>query len=230
MIPEYKKNIYSSWADKRTKTAPYPTESEILKQTSSYKKIIGNFLPKDKKTKILDLGCGYGYFLKACRDEGYDNLEGVDATSSFADSAKKIFNLTNISISDAFDFLKLGNKYDVITAFDVLEHIKKDEIVDFLSLMKEGLNDHGMLLFRVPNAESISGLYITYSDLTHETAFSRLLIGELGEVLGFHEIKIHPSFVTSNMLMRVAQKIIAKIFGLNDKFMFSSNIIAILKK
>jgi len=223
----FKKEIYKSWATKLPNTFPYPTKEEIKKQSASYNEIIKNYLPKEKNKTILDLGCGYGFFINSCIEKNYKNIYGVEIIPDFIFVAKKIFNINSIIESDIISFLKSDKKYDIITAFDVLEHFKKEEILEILSLIYKSLNTKGIFLFRSPNAESLSGVYIMHSDLTHELPFTRLLIDEILPASGFKEVRSFPSFVTKNKLVRLAQKIIAKIFGLHDKFMFSSNIIGI---
>ena len=39
---------------------------------------IASFFPEDKKSRILDLGWGYGLFLDACCKSEYQNVFGVD--------------------------------------------------------------------------------------------------------------------------------------------------------
>lgn len=226
----YKKEIYKSWAHNKPGTFPYPSEKEVAEQTKSYSEIITKFLPKEKDKSILDLGCGYGFFLNACVKNGYKNISGVEITGEFIKVAEKTFNIKSISQTDIISHLKTEKTYDVITAFDVLEHFKKEELLLVLSLIYKSLRADGVFIFRAPNAESISGLYINYSDLTHEIPFTRLLVDEVLETAGFKNIRSLPSFVTSNKPVRLFQIFIAKIFGLDDKFMFSSNIIGVAKK
>jgi 2-polyprenyl-3-methyl-5-hydroxy-6-metoxy-1,4-benzoquinol methylase len=230
MTEDFKKEIYKSWATKLPSTFPYPSEKEVKKQERSYGEIIHKYLPQDRKKSILDLGCGYGFFLNTCLKSGYRNIYGVELIPDFISTAKKIFDINSIIESDIASFLRSGQTYDCITAFDVLEHFKKEEIPEILSLIYKRLNSGGIFLFRSPNAESLSGHYIMHSDLTHELMFTRLLIEEILPAAGFKEVGSFPSFVTENKLVRVGQKIIAKIFGLHHQFMFSSNIIGIGKK
>ena len=85
----------------------------------------------------------------------------------------------------------------------------------------------GVLLTEVPNAGSPLGIYTLYSDLTHELAFTDNIIYGLLNITNFKKIKIIPKFVNSNPIIRLCQKILAKIIGLDDKLMFTGNIIAI---
>ncbi len=214
MIPEYKKDIYEAWAKLQPTSSPFPNEQSIKKQFASYKELIETHLTKDKNAKIIDLGCGYGFFLHTCKEMGYKHIEGIDAVQSFTDTAKEKFGLTSLLVGDFVEHLKSKKgTYDVITAFDVMEHIKKEDMVPVLRVIYEALKPGGMFLMRSPNAESLSGVYIMYSDLTHETMFTRMLIPEIFAIAGFKESAVFPSFVNSNPLMRLSQIALAKIFG-----------------
>lgn len=140
--------------------------------------------------------------------------------------AKEVFSI-DVVISDIRSYLEHCDTFDVITAFDVLEHLPKEKIPEIFSLVRRKLKPGGRFIFRVPNAESLSGLYILHSDLTHEFALTRMLAKELLQAADFRNVNVSPSFVTSNIFVRLAQKIIAKIFGRDDRFMFSSNLIGI---
>jgi 2-polyprenyl-3-methyl-5-hydroxy-6-metoxy-1,4-benzoquinol methylase len=106
---------------------------------------IEEVIPKNTNANILDLGCGYGSFLHTLQTKGYKNLFGVE----IGEEQNKFLNEKGLNVShlDIFDFLKSDtNTYELITLFDVLEHFKKDEIVELLSLLKERLSDNGVLL------------------------------------------------------------------------------------
>jgi len=98
-----------------------------------------------KNPKILDVGCGTGgtsnIFLK------FGNLIGIDISFSALKIASKkglenIFrsNLTNIPLQDEI--------FDIITALDVIEHVRDDSIV--LLELKRLIKNTGYLIITVP--------------------------------------------------------------------------------
>jgi len=100
---------------------------------------IENVIPKDKDANILDLGCGYGSFLHTLQKRDYKNLHGVE----IGEEQNRFLNSKGLNVSqlDIFEFLKTDTKsYDLITLFDVLEHFKKDEIVELLPLLRDRLS------------------------------------------------------------------------------------------
>ena len=135
-------------------------------------KEIENTIPKDKNANILDLGCGYGSFLHTLQKREYKNLFGVE----IGEEENRFLNSKGLHVSklDILEFLKSDIKtYELITLFDVLEHFKKDEIVEILPLLKNRLNDNGKLIVRLPNGEAIFKGSIMYGDFTHETYLTK---------------------------------------------------------
>jgi len=150
-------------------------------------------LPQNKEVKILDLGCGFGRFLKYLKDNGYKNLYGVEIGDEQNQFLKdKGFNIIQ---SDIFEFLKNTNeKFDFITLFDVLEHFTKSEIIELLPLLKNILNDDGILIVRVPNGEAVFKGSIMYGDFTHETFLTARSLKQIFNLFGFLKVDIYPTY------------------------------------
>lgn len=190
------------------------------------------FFPKDKNVRILDLGCGYGLLMDACRKNGYQNVFGVDFNAEAVEYATKTLGLKNVVREDAFKYLKdqPDNSFDVIIAANFIEHVKKELVPSLLNLVAGKIKDGGMFIAEMPNADSIHGLHTFFSDMTHEWAYSKALITNLLIQAGFSEVKVYPNRIRSNKLIRLAQKILTKIVSGDDKLQYSSSIIAVGSK
>ncbi len=81
---------------------------------------------------------------------------------------------------------------DCITAFDLLEHLTKDETLALLRATHRALKPGGHLLLKVPNADGPFGAKILYSDFTHEQAFTPRSIAQVLAATGFAQIKVLP--------------------------------------
>jgi len=203
------------------------------RKLKEYKELyVDKYFPKDKSVRILDIGCSYGLFLAACQKSGYFNYEGVDFDGEAVNYAINEFGLKNIFKDDLFSFLnsRSNSAYDIITAFNIIEHIKKERVIDLLSLISSKIKPGGALYLEVPNGDSPIGIHTFYSDITHEFAYTEKLMRRLLKMAGFEEIKVMPNRVRSNLLIRLAQKVLAKVVGFDDKLMFSGNLIVTSKK
>jgi len=214
---------------------PYrkPDEVIIKRRFEEYKvEYINRYFPKDSSIKILDLGSSYGLFLAACQKLGYKNLTGIEEATDIASFSKERFNLGDVRTGDISDLMEemSDDTYGVIAAFNIIEHIKKDQVQRALSLVFKKLKPSGYFMLEVPNADSPLGIHTLYSDITHQQAFTSDLLKELLEQAGFSQISVYPKFINKNPLVRLGQKILAKIVGLDSKLMFSGNIVAVARK
>jgi len=162
--------------DTQTKLDSYFSNREVdPTYYSSYKipRYLKPHLPKDKNAKVLDVGCGYGQFLFALTQLGYENTKGIDINNESINECKSK-GLNVEQITDIRDFARQSNeKFDLITMSHVLEHIDKDKIIDTLAYIKKYLlNEGGEFILMVPNAQSYTGAYWRYEDFTHTIMFT----------------------------------------------------------
>jgi 2-polyprenyl-3-methyl-5-hydroxy-6-metoxy-1,4-benzoquinol methylase len=233
-MQEYQAKIYEIWGKKHPFSFSPPDETTIKQLGDFYGDfIIKKTFSQNKEIKILDIGCGYGVFLNECKILGYKNIFGVDVIGECVAFVKDKFGISTVVKSDIVSYLQseADESFDVISAMDVIEHFKKEEMVDLLKLINQKLKKGGMFIMKVPNAGSMSGLYLFYSDLTHETAFTTFLVKEVFSMADFLKIKImaeyNPKNIKSSFLYFV-QVFVSKFWrSLKDRHIFSSNIIAI---
>jgi len=231
-MEEYKKTIYKLWAQNGALSFPQPDDKTIEGRCDDFKRlVIDKFLNPNKDIKILDIGCGWGVFLKACSKYGYENLSGVDSTEKCVNFARNNLKIKDVFCGEIGCYLKsLPDKsQDVITAFDVMEHFERDEILDVLSLIYKKLNKNGIFIMQVPNAGSLSGLYIFYSDITHSMPFTDLLIDELFGLVGFKNLKIFGAYKNRNAVLRAVKFLRDYIVG-GNRFSHYTNLIAVGRK
>lgn len=133
----------------------------------------GKFLPENKNANILDIGCGAGHFLYFLKKKGYKNILGIDISPEQVAFCKEKNISEEIELADAFEFLKNKiNYYDAIISNDVIEHIPKDKIIDFLILINNALKSKGLFFARTPNLGHPLAIYSRYKDFTHEIGFT----------------------------------------------------------
>lgn len=129
------------------------------------------WLPEDREARILDIGCGSGQFLYFLRNQGFNRAEGIDVDRDQVAIAQGLG--LNAIVGDAQSHLdRPGPSYDLIVILDVLEHLTRNELYQFMEAVVRRLGPGGRLIASVPNAESPDGLRCTFTDITHESAFT----------------------------------------------------------
>lgn len=102
---------------------------------------------------ILDVGVGYGIFLKiAAEDFGLKNLHGMDPFPESIEIAKTLV-AAHYERGDIYDdrWPFPEGIFDAITCFDVLEHLDRPE--EFLIKAKRHLKPGGIVLISTPNKQ-----------------------------------------------------------------------------
>ena len=130
--------------------------------------------PRDRSTRILDIGCGFGHVLRALQGIGYVNAEGVDMSPEAVEHCIES-GLKVAQISDLTQYCEEQREpdYGLVIMNHVLEHIEKSRIIPTVKAIREKLLvTGGSFLVMVPNAQSNTGCYWAYEDFTHTTLFT----------------------------------------------------------
>lgn len=169
-----------------------PSPATLERERRVWREYFVLFLPADKGARLADLGCGYGSFLYFLRAEGYGNAWGVDVSPEQIETARNL-GISNVVQGDCGEFLERHpGEFDCLTAFDLLEHLPKNETLSLLQAAHRALKPGGRLILRTPNADGPFGAKILYSDFTHEQAFTPRSIRQVLAAAGFSEIEVHP--------------------------------------
>ena len=145
----------------------------------AYEKVLDSFEPFRKTNRLIDVGCGIGYFLEVAKRRGWE-VHGTE----FTEEAVKICEGKGVS-------MKLGalnpanyepESFDVICSFEVIEHINNplSELNAFHTLLRKG----GLVYCTTPNFNAVE----------------RYMLGADWNILGYPE---HLSYYTPSTLKRV---------------------------
>lgn len=160
--------------------------------------------------RVLDLGCGSGDLLAYLNGYGFRLAEGIDVSEEQVDLA--VSRGLNASVADALEALrKRVGVYDVITAFDVLEHFSKDELLQLMEAVRNALRPNGVFIAQTPNGEGLLPGHVMYSDLTHVTILTPESLEHLLRVSGFVQCEFFETGPVSKNLVGVVRTILWSI-------------------
>ena len=144
------------------------SEELIKERQKKYLKFINPLKILKDEVKALDIGCGRGEWISLLNENGF-NARGIDINESMVKVASQ--KGLNAAVNDALGELKSldENSLDIITAFQVVEHIKFDDVLELIKEAKRVLAPCGILILETPNPENIIvGTQWFYLDATHK--------------------------------------------------------------
>ena len=100
-------------------------------QLGALKKAIAKHEIRLPGAKVLDVGCGTGFFSKFYID-GLSEVTGIDITEFSIQSLREMmpdgrFVTLDISSDNLYDQIVEGERFDIINVFNVLYHIVDDD-------------------------------------------------------------------------------------------------------
>ncbi|MEJ2618056.1 MAG: class I SAM-dependent methyltransferase, partial [Ignavibacteriaceae bacterium] len=152
------------------------------------------YMPPNKDVKTLVISCGPGYFVDMLNRNGYKNILGIDSDPEKVKYAKD--KKLNCKAERAFEFLQDNlskEKFDVIIAEQEINHLSKEELLEFLELCKNNLIKGGTLIVHVINgANPIVGAESLAQNFDHQFTFTEYSLKQALEYSKFTQIKIFP--------------------------------------
>lgn len=143
-----------------------------------------------EKICLLDIGCGYGFFLKQFKGTPNINLFGVELSHKAADEASRFIG--NIYRESA-EFIDFSQQFDIVVSFELIEHLLDPP--SFLKKVHHFLKDDGYFFITSPDVGSLwfkllgkrwPGIHPDY----HNVYFSKATIRKMAEECGFEVVKI----------------------------------------
>lgn len=115
-----------------------------------YHELLDKMEPYRKTNRLLDVGCGIGYFLEVAKERGWE-VYGTE----FTDKAVQICEAKGINMQQGvLDPTNYSpESFDIITSFEVIEHINnpQTELSNFHTLLRKG----GLCYVTTPNFNSL---------------------------------------------------------------------------
>lgn len=187
-----------------------------------YKKNYMRHIPKYKNASVLVLSCGPGYFMNLLKQEGYTDVFGIDSDPEKIKYAME--KGLNCEVDGAFSFLeKNENSFDAIIAEQEINHLTKEEIIQFLELCKTNLREGGTLIVHSLNsANPITGPESLGQNFDHYNTFTEYSLRQVLKYTNFEDIQVLPLnlYVFYKNPMNYVGILVDKLFTLFFRFSF----------
>lgn len=140
---------------------PLGTSQDNSKNKRFNRKIYQLFKRENRQMRILDLGCSGGGFVRECINDGClaVGLEGSDFSQrmSRAEWATIPDFLFTCDISKDFQLYKddKKTKFNLITAWEVLEHIEEKDLETLIRNIKKHLYKNGIFICSISTGPSL---------------------------------------------------------------------------
>ena len=115
-----------------------------------YHEILDSFEPYRKTNKLIDVGCGIGYFLEFAKKRGWE-VFGTEFTDEAIQKCSEKGIKMEKGILNPENYMP--EEFDIITSFEVIEHINNPvhELNSFHKLLRKG----GLVYVTTPNFNSL---------------------------------------------------------------------------
>lgn len=145
----------------------------------AYERVLDSLEPFRKTNRLIDVGCGIGYFLEVAKKRGWE-VYGTEFTEEAVKICEGKGAKMKLGILDPSNYEP--ESFDVVCSFEVIEHINnpQEELSNFNKLLRKG----GLVYCTTPNFNAVER-YMLKSDWN---------------ILGYPE---HLSYYTPKTLKRV---------------------------
>lgn len=164
-------------------------------------------LPHISPGRLLDVGCACGYFMEVAAGKGFD-VTGLEfSRGAIAAAAPTIRQRIQHRTLADIDESQM-NGFDVITAFDIVEHII--DAPSFLQKIARMLKPQGALAISTPNARHflryiMGRRWPMLQPMQHVSLFSRTALRIALRKAGFEVVKMDAAYKTVTMSYLINQ-------------------------
>lgn len=188
--------------------------------------------------QLLEIGFGDGSFLRWAKDQKA-HVVGCELIEPICSAGIKQGYDTRLGdVRVAVD--PTQESFDLVIAFDVLEHISPKDLLDFLKFIRGVMKPGALFIARVPNGQSPFGLIYQYGDMTHVNVLSKGRFEQLAPMVDLEMLYCRNAFRQGKSEIKLIDEIrfklrdfvsafIIKVYGI-DQTPLDPNIVACFRK
>jgi len=141
---------------------------------------------------VLDVGCGDGEFLLACRELGITRLQGIEPSTAASSFARE--GIGSCIVGGGYEEQSVDEPFDLVTLFQTIEHI--DDPLGFFAKAKELVRPQGYVAVACHDYQApvnrIMGEKSPIFDIEHLQVFSTTSITRAMEKAGLEVVSVKP--------------------------------------
>ena len=160
----------------------------------------------DRQSRVVEIGCSTGRLLALLRENGFQNVCGIDPSPGCAETARKLYGVPVLTTTLS-GLAKSREKCDFLIMIGVLEHVR--DLQGALATVRQILRPNGRVYLDVPDATQFADWpdapFQEFST-EHINFFSSRSLANLMSVHGFSCIaseKAHLGFTESTVIPSV---------------------------
>jgi len=153
----------------------------------------------ETKYSLFEIGSSHGGFLAYCKGKGILDVEGIEVDNNTCQFSKERFGLENISSGFFPQDYKSNKKFDVVCAFDVLEHM--EDPVNAIMKIKEILNIGGTYIIQTPCYRGEDKDWRMFLPIEHVYLFNESSIKKIFNNAGLPVDLILPGYFPEDMFV-----------------------------
>ncbi len=154
-----------------------------------------SFIPA-RDTRILEIGCSNGRLLGFLKEDGYENVFGLDPAPESVESARARYGV-EVFTGSIFDAPVRAGDCEFVILLEVLEHIRDVGLA--VEALQRLVPHKGLLYVDVPDAtQFVAEREAPYQEFSteHINFFSRAALQHLMERAGFRTLKAESAALT----------------------------------
>jgi 2-polyprenyl-3-methyl-5-hydroxy-6-metoxy-1,4-benzoquinol methylase len=156
----------------------------------AYRFIMGNAAGRPRPLRLLDVGCGYGFFLKQFAGRPGLTATGIELSLPAVERARR--HVARV-IHGSVEELTVAKRFDVVVAFELLEHLLDPRA--FMAKVAQLLSPRGYFLLTTPDIGNrwfsiLRRRWPAIHPACHNYYFSQATVSAVAQTAGFRVLSI----------------------------------------